>query len=73
MSPLFYAVGASGKGCCKPLRRQRYNKKMTYANFMSFFCVFCKIEDRNRKISGYLLFPNDHLCLVRHGGEDLLL
>ena len=25
MSPLFNAVGASGKGCCKPLRVQRYN------------------------------------------------
>ncbi len=40
MSPLFFAVGASGKGCCKPLRAQRYNKKMTYANFMSFFFDF---------------------------------
>ena len=36
----FYAVGASGKGCCKPLQLQRYNKKMTYANFMSFFFDF---------------------------------
>ena len=40
--------------------------------YVIFLCFFCKIEDRNGKISGYLLFPNDHLCLVRHGGERLV-
>ena len=32
MSPLFNAVGASGKGCCKPLRLQRYNIFLIYTN-----------------------------------------
>ena len=32
MSPLFYAVGASGRGCCKPLRPQRYNIFLIYTN-----------------------------------------
>ena len=36
----FYAVGANGKGCLKPLQLQRYNKKMTYANLYAIFFEF---------------------------------
>ena len=36
----FYAVGANGKGCLKPLPLQRYNKKMTYARVGMSFCDF---------------------------------
>ena len=36
----FYAVDASGKGSQKPLRLQRYNKKMTYASLYAIFLIF---------------------------------
>ena len=42
MSPLFYAVGTSER-LFKPLRVQRYTKKMTCANKRRFFCEKCRI------------------------------
>ena len=45
MSLLFNAVKASGR-LFKPLRVQRYNKKMTYANKWGFFLDFPEDPER---------------------------